>query len=223
MVRSNRETIASSDNEDSAPCTPDLRGSRNSGSARQIQPDSGDVFMSTALSTEKIAQLLPSKSSVLIRVPETLRHEVNRAIIHRDPVTYEGVYQKFELNSLGVSYTAFYYYARRIRMAAALTELSKLGGDAHAIIPQAVSQTLLETVLDHSASSKTISKIAHVYRQIEMTRIARRRLEFDEADREEAKRDTQIDPDADFAARAAFLKRLSALTDSTSSPEKAAT
>src|ERR1043166_5877389 len=100
--------------------------------------------MNQELTAEELAELIPSRSSVLTKVPLETRRELNRAIIFRNPMTYEATYHKFDLEKLGVSYTAFYYYARRIRMASGVSELNKLKGDTHELIPEAVRQSVLD-------------------------------------------------------------------------------
>ena len=141
--------------------------------------------MKTNFSAEQIADLLPSKSSVLTKVPPETRLLLNQAIIERNPMTYEGVYGKFALDTLGVSYTAFYYYARRIRMAAAVSELSKLDGDPHEIIPSAVAQSVLEISLDPALASKYLLRAAQAYKAVEQAHAARKRIELAEKSQED--------------------------------------
>ena len=66
-----------------------------------------------------ILDKVDSKSSLFEKVPPDLRRQVNQALIDRDPHTYQGVFDKFNLAAFGVSFTAFYNYGKRIRLHAA--------------------------------------------------------------------------------------------------------
>jgi hypothetical protein len=136
--------------------------------------------MNQELTAEELAELIPSRSSVLTKVPLETRRELNRAIIFRNPMTYEATYHKFDLEKLGVSYTAFYYYARRIRMASGVSELNKLKGDTHELIPEAVRQSVLETALDHALAPKHLHHAAKAYKDVELAHVARRRIDLAE-------------------------------------------
>src|SRR5262245_11510146 len=70
----------------------------------------------------KNPEKLFTQSSIFKKVPDDLRREIDHALITRDPDTYKGVYARFELEKHHVSFTAFYYYARRVRYQAALSD-----------------------------------------------------------------------------------------------------
>ena len=136
--------------------------------------------MKTELTPEELAELIPSRSSVLTKVPLETRRELNRAIIFRNPMTYEATYHKFDLEKLEVSYPAFYYYARRLRMASGVSELNKLKGDTHELIPEAVRQSVLETALDHALAPKHLHHAAKAYKDVELAHVAPRRIDLAE-------------------------------------------
>ena len=140
--------------------------------------------MNDKLSLEELAELIPSRSSILKKVPLETRRLLNRAIIFRNPITYEGIYNKFNLESLGVSYTAFYYYARRIHLAITASELGKLRGDPHELISAAVAQTILDVAAEPILTAKHLANMARAYRDVEMARSVRIRTQLAEKDQE---------------------------------------
>ncbi|HUN82557.1 MAG TPA: hypothetical protein VMV81_13720 [Phycisphaerae bacterium] len=140
--------------------------------------------MNDKLSPEELTELIPSRSSILKKVPLETRRLLNRAIIFRNPITYEGIYNKFNLESLGVSYTAFYYYARRIHLAITASELGKLRGDPHELISAAVAQTILDVAAEPILTAKHLANMARAYRDVEMARSVRIRTQLAEKDQE---------------------------------------
>ena len=56
-----------------------------------------------------------SRSTIYARVPHEIRNELDRAIVNYAPPTYRACYQQFGLADLGVKYSAFYLYARKLR------------------------------------------------------------------------------------------------------------
>jgi hypothetical protein len=129
--------------------------------------------MSNPLTPEELSELIPSRSSILKKVPLETRRLLNRAIIYRNPVTYEGIYNKFALDELGVSYTAFYYYARRIHLAITASELSKLRDDPHELISAAVAHTTLDVAAEPILAPKHLANVARAYHDVERARAAR--------------------------------------------------
>ena len=120
-------------------------------------------------SPEMPSHWLPTKSSVLTRVPHDQRRVLNKAIIYRQLESYRKLYDHFELAAFNVSYTAFYYYARRIRTAATLAELRQPSADpdrqAHQILPDILAENLLDAALDvEKPSSLKIARLARAYR-----------------------------------------------------------
>src|SRR5438105_2144186 len=61
-----------------------------------------------------------SKSSLLEKLPPDLLRRLDQSLIDRDPPSYKAAFSKFAIQQYKVSYTAFYYYARKIRYHAAL-------------------------------------------------------------------------------------------------------
>jgi hypothetical protein len=129
---------------------------------------------------------LESQSSLLTKLDADTRRRLDRAIIDRSPPTYRGLYETFELADMDVSFTAFYYYARRLRLRASLLELARLEAPDDANLDKQIlpllAQRLLETLLEEGISSRTILRLAHAYSKINYVDLSRRRL--DDAGRE---------------------------------------
>jgi hypothetical protein len=137
-----------------------------------------------------------NQSSVFAKVPPDLLRAVNVAIIERHPPTFRAVWMQFELGKFGVSYTAFYRYARRLRDRVNLAEAAGLSAEddsgLDAAIEKLASRRLLELLLDSDGSELTKeiaalmsahhqgAKISLHHRRLdEHARLARARLEHD--------------------------------------------
>ena len=94
-----------------------------------------------------------SKSSIFQHADADLRRELIDALIKRKPYTYRAVFDHYELAGIGISFTAFYYWARRVRRTAALVEMSRTcGGDGEpdpfTTVSRVIAQRLLDASLD---------------------------------------------------------------------------
>jgi hypothetical protein len=138
-----------------------------------------------------LARCLPTRSTVLTRVPPDIRRFVNQAILDHLLPTLRRIYTTYSLDTYNVSFTAFYYYARRLRTCAALSELHKLrlpaGHDARQLLPETLAQRLLEAALHPRATSRGIARLAHAYRMVNQANIARARFDAFLEDREAAR------------------------------------
>src|SRR5882672_1414606 len=56
-----------------------------------------------------------TSSSIFEKLDAARRQKIDRAVANRDPVTFRAIFEKFKLAEAGVSYSAFYRYARKIR------------------------------------------------------------------------------------------------------------
>ena len=94
---------------------------------------------------------IDSRSSVIERVGPVVRQKIDQALVDRQPATYKAVYEKFGLQVHGVSFTAFYYYARKVRTNAALVEMARLSlpddQPVDKFLPEIVGQRFLEAAL----------------------------------------------------------------------------
>src|SRR5262249_33798929 len=68
-------------------------------------------------------------SSILEKIARGFRERVDRAIIDRDPPAIKDVMIRFQVRSNGVSKSAFYRYAARLRATAALEQSAELAAD----------------------------------------------------------------------------------------------
>ena len=110
-----------------------------------------------------------SQSSLLRRLTAEQRAELDRAIIDHEPASYRGMYKEFALHEFGVSFTAFYRYARRIRLHAALQDAAEEdlppGGDDPARIARVLARRLWEALSHPDASPTHISRCFSAWRQ----------------------------------------------------------
>jgi hypothetical protein len=126
--------------------------------------------------------LLPPacNSSLLEKLDPDLLRRLDQALVDRRPPTYRAVYDQFALHAKGISYTAFYYYARRVRINAAMIEIANLashdGPPSHELLPDILAHRLLEASLDENASPRLLHRLADAYRIASATHFARRRL-----------------------------------------------
>lgn len=116
----------------------------------------------------KYANVADTRSSVFERLTADMLRRVNLSIIERDPPTFKAVHRRYQLETLGVGYHAFYRYARRLRAEAALFELAGLTAppeaDVPALLPRLLAQRLLETLAFEDASPRQIQRLTDAYR-----------------------------------------------------------
>jgi len=109
------------------------------------------------------------QSSLLRRLSAEQRAELDRAIIDHEPASYRGMYKEFALHEHGVSFTAFYRYARRLRIHAAFTDSVEddlpPGGDDPARMARMLTRRLWEVLAHPDAPPALISRCFTVWRQ----------------------------------------------------------
>ena len=124
-------------------------------------------------------------SSLFDKLPEELRRRLDLAIYHRIPPTFKDVWMQFELSKLGVSYSALYRYARRLRDRLNVAEAVFLAdddkADVDAAIQKLISRRLLELLLHTGGAScaKEIAALTSAQRKGAKTDLDRHCLELD--------------------------------------------
>lgn len=128
---------------------------------------------------------LGTRSSIYARVPRELRAKINQAIADADPPSYRGIYDRFDLESLGVTFTPFYYYARRIRHHIQLLEIANIAGppdaDTAAAVHKLVVQRFIEIMLRREVSSRCMLRLAIAYRMTAQAKPAKQKSADTEA------------------------------------------
>lgn len=131
--------------------------------------------------SQKPVKFRESRSTVLHRLARDKRLSVDRAIFRREPVTLLAVYDQFDLAGHGISLSAFYRYARRLRQYVALFELADLtdpGGAATSnALRTALAYRFLENVEDDRVSPDTLYRLARTQRLVASTDFSERRAE----------------------------------------------
>ncbi len=113
-------------------------------------------------------EIFDSQSSLLRKLDDELRAKINQAVVERRPPGYRPIYERFKLESRGVSFGAFYRYARRLRQHVAFVELGELTLPAAANVPEALpkllAQRLMEALVLDDASPRQLQRLADAYR-----------------------------------------------------------
>ncbi len=104
-----------------------------------------------------------TQSSLFDKLPEELRRRLDLAIVHRIPPTFKEVWMQFELAKFGVSFSALYRYARRLRDRVNIAETAHLIDDDHPDMGAAIQKLLARRVLElllHTGGASCAQEIA---------------------------------------------------------------
>jgi len=137
-----------------------------------------------------------SRSSLMVKAHPAIRRRLVDAIIRREPHTYRAVFERFRLDDLGISFTAFYYWARKVRRSAALTELARSCADEEDpadLVIKVLAQRLLDASLDEDISINTLTHLTRAYRMASSVQLARRRLQINARTVAHKQRNAEID------------------------------
>jgi hypothetical protein len=121
------------------------------------------------------------RSTVFDKLSPDHRRTLDQAIVDRDPPTFRGVYDKFHLADSGVSYYAFYRYARKLRARADRLHLTDLvlpdDTDLSDAMPRLIAQQLLDSMLsDETPAPEEVLRLTRAYRLATQTYLAKRRF-----------------------------------------------
>lgn len=104
-----------------------------------------------------------NRSSLFDKLPDDLRRRLDLAIVHRIPPTFKAVWMQFELAKFGVSFSALYRYARRLRDRINLAEAVLIADDDQPDIDAAIQKLLSRRVLEllmHTGAADCAREIA---------------------------------------------------------------
>ncbi|MBN2559695.1 MAG: hypothetical protein JXQ75_02030 [Phycisphaerae bacterium] len=144
----------------------------------------------------KLLEKLETHSSIFDKTDADFRRRLDQAVIDRDPPTYKAVYNKFKLAASGISFMAFYRYARRLRTHAAMLELAEHtlpdGCRTIDVLPQLLANRLLDAAIDESTSPRTLQRLTDAWRFAVQTQLAldRHQTALDEIRKQAANKDT---------------------------------
>ena len=151
-----------------------------------------------------------NRSTLLEKLPRETLSNLESAIIHRTPPTFRACFEEFSLADHGISFSAFYRFARRLRDQARLTRLAEISETqpetALAAIPQLVANQLVDVLTTENPSSRTVARLANAYRHFITAQVARRRLDFAELDHKENERTKELKDLTDSYIRINKLK-----------------
>jgi hypothetical protein len=137
-----------------------------------------------------------TRSSIFEKLTPDQRKALDVAIIERLPPTFQAVYMEHNLPALGVSFTAFYRYARRLRDRANVAEIAELAGDTDTSLDEPIRKLVGRRLLDLLLTTDDVECIGEIRsllaahhqsarealnerRLNELTGIARARLDHD--------------------------------------------
>jgi len=114
-----------------------------------------------------------SRSALLDRLPSDLLRRLTAAVLDRNPPTFKDCFRRFRLNDHGVSFTSFYYYARRLRLHAHLVDVAALDlpphQDLHAVLEKLIAMRLLEALGTENTTPRAILRLVDSYRKTVLT------------------------------------------------------
>jgi hypothetical protein len=88
------------------------------------------------------------RSSIVEKLSPELRHQIDVAILENLCPTLQGLWLHFELGKQGVTYIAFYRYARRVRDRANMAELSDRAAEQTGDLDEKLQTLITSKVLD---------------------------------------------------------------------------
>jgi len=109
------------------------------------------------------------------------RAKLDHALAIRVPASYKETYEKFRLKDAGVSYSAFFRYARKVRTVARLHHLAELTlppeEDVEKLLPRFVGQHLIAALAEETISPRGAERLARAYALVANVPIARIRAD----------------------------------------------
>jgi hypothetical protein len=124
---------------------------------------------------------LENRSSLCTRIEPALRKQIVEAVINHRPATYREVFSYYSLDRQGISFTAFYYWARKTKRVAAtleMTEAVENKEDSAAILPRILATRLLDTALDEELQPAKLKRLMDTYRMACTIELAKKRLDM---------------------------------------------
>lgn len=111
-----------------------------------------------------------STSSLYSRLTTNERNVIDRAIVDRSPPTIAATYRQFNLADRGISYSAFYRYASRIRREITALRTAVLLAPSEREINSTLSSLLASSIIDAVANDKdpsglNILRLVNSYKQ----------------------------------------------------------
>jgi len=120
-------------------------------------------------------------STVISRLEPQLRHELDQAIMQHYPGMLSETYEKFDLRQRGISLSALYRYARRVRLHASVHDVTLLAPPDGQRTIQAMCLHLdaqfLEIVEHDSPRIDDLQRLASVRRQLTSSHLQQIRAE----------------------------------------------
>lgn len=121
-----------------------------------------------------------AKSSLFRKLAPAQRNELDRAIIDRTPPTYRGLYDRFQLAALGMSFAALCRYAKRIRYVSTLGRVAEFTAmdpkKAEGLVAQLVGQHFLDLLLTPEPDHRKITRLANTYCRVNHVELRSRRV-----------------------------------------------
>ena len=164
---------------------------------------------------------IPSRSTLFEKLPSDLRRDLDQAIINRDLPKYRDLHARFDLAAYGVSFSAFFRYARRLRAQADMLHLAQSALPNSSEITQALptlfAYRLFDALNGETAGSRQLHRLVDSWRVAANTQMALQRHALALADATAASARAEQDARRRDARRAALAAAM-ARVDPTSAP-----
>src|SRR5262245_54281203 len=120
------------------------------------------------------------QSSLFEKLSPDQRRAVDVAIVERIPPTYAAVWMDHQLGEKGITYSAFYRYARRLRDRANVAELAECTAHAPAELTEPtrrlLSRRILDALLTDEIAPEEITRLMSALRQADRSILQDRAL-----------------------------------------------
>lgn len=123
-------------------------------------------------------------SSLVAKLSAEQLDRIDRAIASGTPPTLTECYELFELRERGISFSAFYRYARRYRTGLRALLLARHGvtecDASETIIPRLVGRHMIQVLMTDQFTPRTLQHLAETYRMTSQVEFQRRQIELTE-------------------------------------------
>ncbi len=123
-------------------------------------------------------------SSLVTKLATEQLDRIDRAIASGTPPTLTECYELFELRERGISFSAFYRYARRYRTSLRAVVLARHGVSecdaSETIIPRLVGQHMIQVLMTDQFTPRSLQRLAETYRMTSQVEFQRRQIDLTE-------------------------------------------
>ena len=119
---------------------------------------------------------ITSRSTIFAKLPAEILRQLDQRIVNRPHSRYRAVYDEFRLHEYQVSFTSFYYYARRLRVQTDLLYHAQMAlpnmPDLVASLPKFFAYRVLDAVNEERSTPQQLHRLVDSWRVAAKTYIA---------------------------------------------------